>query len=87
MHTSTAPLPSGSSPDKILKITDKNKTGGHFLVAARFLKPVCYSKTVQVTSRTSGLTGIAVPLGSAPIWNICVTHFDRNPGCVKIQAL
>jgi hypothetical protein len=77
----------GAVRTKYLKLPIKNKTGGHFLVAARFLKPVCYSKTVQVTSRTSGLTGIAVPLGSAPIWNIWVTHFDRNPGCVKIQAL
>jgi hypothetical protein len=30
MHTFTAPLPSGSSPDKISKITDKKQNGRPF---------------------------------------------------------
>jgi len=35
-------------------IADKTKKeGGQFLVAALFLKPICYSKTGQVTARAS----------------------------------
>jgi hypothetical protein len=48
IHTSTGSLLGQSELDKMLQITLNNKkAGGPFLVAARFLKPVCYSKTVR----------------------------------------
>src|SRR5260370_18498176 len=43
-HTPTASLPSESELDKMRRFTDKTKkASGHFYVAARFWKPVCYS--------------------------------------------
>ena len=47
-HTSTFLPPAGSQLDNLrLKSPIKRKKGRPFLVAARFLKPVCYSKTVR----------------------------------------
>jgi hypothetical protein len=40
----------------------------------------------QVTSRTSKLTGLAVPFGSAPNWNICVTQFNPTLAFKNTQA-
>jgi hypothetical protein len=65
---------------------DKTKKRAAIFGGRPFLETSMLFQDGQVTSRTSWLTGLAVPFGSAPNWNICVTHFNPNLPCKKLQA-
>jgi hypothetical protein len=64
----------------------KQQNGRPFLGGRPFLEIRMLFQDGQVTSRTSILTGLAVPFGSVPNWNICVTQFNPNLPSRNIQA-